>query len=112
MYMNNLISPSMVKSQSNLLIKYIVLFKFLPTNLGMLGIDNFDAIINPPQTSILSVGKIIKEPVVDLKTEQIVPGSTMSVNLSVDHRAIDGALGAKFLDRIAFYLESPLRIFH
>ena len=78
----------------------------------MLGIDNFDAIINPPQTSILSVGKIIKEPVVDLKTDQIVPGSTMSVNLSVDHRAIDGALGAKFLDRIAFYLESPLRIFH
>ena len=85
---------------------------FSISNLGMLGIDNFDAIINPPQTSILSVGKIIKEPVVDLKTEQIVPGSTMSVNLSVDHRAIDGALGAKFLDRIAFYLESPLRIFH
>ncbi|MFL2823646.1 MAG: pyruvate dehydrogenase complex dihydrolipoamide acetyltransferase [Paracoccaceae bacterium] len=85
---------------------------FSISNLGMVGIDNFDAIINPPQASILAVGKIIKEPFVCEESNKIVPHNVMALNLSVDHRAIDGYLGAQFLDRISFYLESPLRLLH
>ncbi len=82
---------------------------FSISNLGMMGIDNFDAIINPPQASILAVGRILKEPVVD-QENQIRSCEMLSLNLSLDHRAIDGALGASFLERIAFYLENPLRL--
>ena len=75
-------------------------------------LDNFDAIINPPQASILAVGKISKEPFVCEESNKLVPHNIMALNLSVDHRAIDGYLGAQFLDRISFYLESPLRLLH
>ena len=85
---------------------------FSISNLGMVGVDNFDAIINPPQASILAVGKIIKEPFVCEESNKLVPHNRMALNLSVDHRAIDGYLGAQFLDRISFYLESPLRLLH
>ena len=85
---------------------------FSISNLGMVGVDNFDAIINPPQASILAVGKISKEPFVCEESEKLVPHNVMALNLSVDHRAIDGYLGAQFLDRISFYLESPLRLLH
>ncbi|MFL2806255.1 MAG: pyruvate dehydrogenase complex dihydrolipoamide acetyltransferase [Paracoccaceae bacterium] len=85
---------------------------FSISNLGMVGIDNFDAIINPPQASILAVGKIIKEPFVCEESNKVLPHNVMALNLSVDHRAIDGYLGAQFLDRISFYLESPLRLLH
>ena len=85
---------------------------FSISNLGMVGVDNFDAIINPPQASILAVGKIIKEPFVCGETNKLVPHNVMALSLSVDHRAIDGYLGAQFLDRISFYLESPLRLLH
>jgi len=83
---------------------------FSISNLGMMGVDNFDAIINPPQASILAVGKIVKEPFVCQESNKLIPHSVMALNLSVDHRAIDGYLGAQFLDRISFYLESPLRL--
>jgi pyruvate dehydrogenase E2 component (dihydrolipoamide acetyltransferase) len=80
---------------------------FAISNLGMFGIENFDAIINPPHGSILAVGAGQKKPIV--KTDGALASATkMSVTLSVDHRVIDGALGARFLSAIAGYIEKPL----
>ena len=80
---------------------------FAISNLGMFGIDNFDAVINPPHGSILAVGAGVKKPVV--KEDGTVGVATvMSVTLSVDHRVIDGALGAQFLDAIKSNLENPI----
>ena len=77
------------------------------SNLGMFGIENFDAVINPPHGSILAVGAGMKQPVV--KEDGSVGSATvMSMTLSCDHRVIDGALGALFLGSIAGYLENPL----
>ena len=75
------------------------------SNLGMFSIDNFDAIINPPNSSILAVGAI-KEEVIS-EGEVLSSCKQVSLTLSVDHRTIDGELGAKFLDRIVFYLQNP-----
>ncbi|MDC3108321.1 2-oxo acid dehydrogenase subunit E2, partial [Paracoccaceae bacterium] len=75
------------------------------SNLGMFSIDNFDAIINPPNSSILAVGAI-KEEVIS-ENEVLSSCKNLSLTLSVDHRTIDGELGAKFLDRIVFYLQNP-----
>jgi pyruvate dehydrogenase E2 component (dihydrolipoamide acetyltransferase) len=80
---------------------------FAISNLGMMGIENFDAVINPPQGSILAVGAGAKKPIVD-ENGDIVVATMMSMTLSVDHRAIDGALGAELLARISFYLENPI----
>ena len=80
---------------------------FAVSNLGMFGIDNFDAVINPPHGSILAVGAGVKKPVVG-KDGQIEAATIMSVTLSVDHRVIDGALGAQFLSAIAGFIEHPL----
>ena len=80
---------------------------FAISNLGMMGIDNFDAVINPPQGSILAVGAGIKKPVVGDDGELAV-ATVMSVTLSVDHRVIDGALGAQFLAAIKGNLENPV----
>lgn len=80
---------------------------FAISNLGMMGIDNFDAVINPPQASILAVGAGAKKPVVNADGELGI-ATVMSVTLSVDHRVIDGALGATFLAAIKGYLEEPL----
>ncbi|NNE80188.1 MAG: pyruvate dehydrogenase complex dihydrolipoamide acetyltransferase [Silicimonas sp.] len=80
---------------------------FAISNLGMFGIDNFDAVINPPHGSILAVGAGVKKPVVNADGELAV-ATVMSVTLSVDHRVIDGALGAAFLDAIKTNLESPI----
>ena len=80
---------------------------FAISNLGMMGIDNFDAVINPPQASILAVGAGAKKPVVNADGELAI-ATVMSVTLSVDHRVIDGALGATFLAAIKGYLEEPL----
>ena len=80
---------------------------FAISNLGMMGVENFDAVINPPQGSILAVGAGAKKPIVD-DNGDVVVATMMSMTLSVDHRAIDGALGAEFLARISFYLENPL----
>ncbi|QEW19804.1 Dihydrolipoyllysine-residue acetyltransferase component of pyruvate dehydrogenase complex [Marinibacterium anthonyi] len=80
---------------------------FAISNLGMFGIDNFDAVINPPHGSILAVGAGVKKPVVG-KDGEIAVATVMSVTLSVDHRVIDGALGAEFLKAIAENIENPL----
>jgi len=80
---------------------------FAISNLGMMGIENFDAVINPPHASILAVGAGIKKPVAD-ESGEITVKTVMSVTLSVDHRVIDGALGAQFLAEIKKNLENPL----
>jgi pyruvate dehydrogenase E2 component (dihydrolipoamide acetyltransferase) len=79
---------------------------FTISNLGMFGIDEFTAIINPPDACILAVGGIIQKPVV--KNGQIVVGNTMKVTLSCDHRVVDGASGAQFLQTLKSILEEPL----
>jgi len=80
---------------------------FAISNLGMMGVENFDAVINPPHGSILAVGAGMKQPVVN-DNGNLGIATVMSMTLSVDHRAIDGALGAKFLAKISDYLENPL----
>ena len=80
---------------------------FSISNLGMMGIDNFDAVINPPQGAILAVGAGVKKPVV-MKDGSIGVATVMSVTLSVDHRVIDGALGAEFLKVVVELLENPI----
>ncbi|MEC9196686.1 MAG: pyruvate dehydrogenase complex dihydrolipoamide acetyltransferase [Pseudomonadota bacterium] len=80
---------------------------FAISNLGMFGIDNFDAVINPPHGAILAVGAGVKKPVVNAAGE-IEVATVMSVTLSVDHRVIDGALGAELLTAIAENLENPM----
>ena len=82
---------------------------FTISNLGMFGIDQFTAIINTPDACILAVGGIAQEPVV--KNGQVVPGNVMNVTLSCDHRVVDGASGAAFLQTLKAYLEDPLRMF-
>ena len=79
---------------------------FAISNLGMFGVDNFDAIINPPHAAILAVGAGVAKPIV--KGGAVVVGTVMSVTLSVDHRVIDGALGAQLLTAIKDNLENPL----
>jgi pyruvate dehydrogenase E2 component (dihydrolipoamide acetyltransferase) len=81
---------------------------FSVSNLGMLGIKDFCAIINPPEAAILAVGTVRKEPVV--KDDKVVVGQRMSITLSCDHRVIDGALGAKVLQAIVGILERPISL--
>ena len=71
----------------------------------MYGIESFCAIINPPQAAILAVAGVVDEPVV--RGGQIVPGKTMRVTLSADHRVVDGATGAEFLRTLKGLLEKP-----
>ncbi|MGP3696029.1 pyruvate dehydrogenase complex dihydrolipoamide acetyltransferase [Rhodobacter sp. NSM] len=80
---------------------------FAISNLGMFGVENFDAVINPPHGSILAVGAGIRKPVVG-KDGAIGTATMMSMTLSVDHRVIDGALGAEFLKAIVENLENPI----
>jgi pyruvate dehydrogenase E2 component (dihydrolipoamide acetyltransferase) len=80
---------------------------FAISNLGMMGIDNFDAVINPPHGAILAVGAGVKKPVVNTNGDVGV-ATVMSVTLSVDHRVIDGALGAELLAAIKDTLEAPM----
>ena len=79
---------------------------FTISNLGMFDIDNFTAIINLPDACILAVGSIVNKPVV--KNGVVVPGNTMKLTLSCDHRVVDGAVGAQFLQTLKSYLEQPL----
>jgi pyruvate dehydrogenase E2 component (dihydrolipoamide acetyltransferase) len=81
---------------------------FTISNLGMFGIDQFTAIINPPDACILAVGGIAQEPVV--LNGQVVPGNVMNVTLSCDHRVVDGATGSAFLQTLKSLLEEPLRM--
>ncbi|MFP3023503.1 MAG: pyruvate dehydrogenase complex dihydrolipoamide acetyltransferase [Wolbachia sp.] len=79
---------------------------FTISNLGMFGIKTFSAIINPPQSCIMAVGASKKQPVVIGEKMEIA--EIMTVTLSVDHRAVDGALGAKFLNAFKYYIENPV----
>lgn len=81
---------------------------FSISNLGMFGIETFTSIINQPNSAILSVGAIIEKPIV--KDGQIVVGNTMKLSLACDHRVVDGATGAQFLQTLRTYLESPLTL--
>jgi pyruvate dehydrogenase E2 component (dihydrolipoamide acetyltransferase) len=82
---------------------------FAVSNLGMYGIDNFDAVINPPHGGILAVGSGVKKPVVDADGA-VTTATVMSATLSVDHRVIDGALGAELLQAIVDGLENPIAL--
>ncbi|MEN8775735.1 MAG: pyruvate dehydrogenase complex dihydrolipoamide acetyltransferase [Polaribacter sp.] len=79
---------------------------FTVSNLGMFGIDNFTSIINQPNSAILSVGAIVQKPVV--KNGQIVVGNTMNLTLTCDHRTVDGAVGAQFLQTLKTFIENPV----
>jgi len=79
---------------------------FTISNLGMFGIEEFTAIINPPDACILAIGAIRQTAVV--KNNQVVPGNVMKVTLSCDHRVVDGATGAAFLQTLKAYLENPV----
>lgn len=79
---------------------------FTVSNLGMFGIQSFTSIINQPNSAILSVGAIVEKPVV--KNGQIVVGNTMTVTLACDHRTVDGATGAQFLQTLKSYIENPV----
>ena len=80
---------------------------FAISNLGMFGVDNFDAVIDPPHGAILAIGAGKKKPVVEANGRLGV-ATVMSVTMSVDHRVIDGALGAQLLEKIVQNLENPL----
>ncbi|MFI8379262.1 pyruvate dehydrogenase complex dihydrolipoamide acetyltransferase [Leeuwenhoekiella sp. NPDC079379] len=79
---------------------------FTISNLGMFGITNFTSIINQPNSAILSVGAIIEKPVV--KDGKIVVGNTMTLSMACDHRTVDGATGAQFLQTLKMYIENPI----
>ena len=81
---------------------------FTVSNLGMFGIQEFTSIINQPNSAILSVGAIEKKPVV--RADEIVVGSTMKLTLACDHRTVDGATGAQFLQTLRLYIENPIRL--
>lgn len=81
---------------------------FTVSNLGMFGVEDFTAIINPPDACILAIGGIKETPVV--KNGQVVPGNVMKVTLSCDHRAVDGAIGAAFLKTLKGLMEDPVRL--
>ena len=81
---------------------------FTVSNLGMFGIDEFTSIINQPNSAILSVGAIVQKPVV--KEGEIVVGNTMKLTLACDHRTVDGATGALFLQTLKEYIENPIRL--
>ena len=83
---------------------------FTISNLGMFGIQDFTSIINQPNGAILSVGAIVKKPIV--KDERIVIGNTMKLTLACDHRTVDGATGAQFLNTLREYIENPLKWFY
>lgn len=79
---------------------------FTISNLGMFGIESFTSIINQPNSAILSVGAIVEKPVV--KDGQVVPGHTMKLTMACDHRTVDGATGAQFLQTLKGYIENPV----
>ena len=81
---------------------------FTVSNLGMYDVENFAAIINPPEGAILAVGSIVEKPVVE--NGQIVVGHTMKVTMSCDHRVVDGAIGAQFLQSFKRIMENPLSL--
>ena len=82
---------------------------FTISNLGMFGIETFTSIINQPNSAILSVGAVVQKPVV--KNGEIVVGNTMKLTLAADHRTVDGATGAAFLQTLKGFIENPVSMF-
>ena len=82
---------------------------FTISNLGMYGVDDFAAIINPPQAAILAVGAVRRVPVVNVDG-QLMAGTRMKVTISADHRVTDGAEAASFLQALKAVLEQPMRL--
>lgn len=80
---------------------------FSISNLGMYGINNFNAIVNPPQSCILAIGAGIKKPIIN-ENDEIEIATIMNLTLSCDHRSVDGAVGAKFLNALKKYVENPI----
>jgi pyruvate dehydrogenase E2 component (dihydrolipoamide acetyltransferase) len=78
---------------------------FTISNLGMFGVDNFTAIINPPNSAILACGAALEQPVV--LNHQLVVGWEMAATLSLDHRVIDGAMASKYLQSLKQFVEGP-----
>jgi pyruvate dehydrogenase E2 component (dihydrolipoamide acetyltransferase) len=78
---------------------------FTVSNLGMFGVENFTAIINPPNSAILACGAALKQPVV--RDDQLTIGFEMTATLSLDHRVIDGAMAARWLNTLKALLENP-----
>jgi pyruvate dehydrogenase E2 component (dihydrolipoamide acetyltransferase) len=76
------------------------------TNLGSYGVDAFSAIINPPQALIVSVGAVVKKPVVK-EDDTIAVGQRMTIGISADHRVIDGAIGAEYIAEVRRLIETP-----
>jgi pyruvate dehydrogenase E2 component (dihydrolipoamide acetyltransferase) len=81
---------------------------FSISNLGMFGIDEFAAVINPPEGAILAVGQVREVPVVE--SGAVVAGQRMAMTLSCDHRVVDGAIGASFLAELRRLIEHPMRV--
>ncbi len=81
---------------------------FTVSNLGMLGVEEFAAIINPPEAAILAVGTIVEKPVVE--NGRIVAGNRLKLTLSCDHRVVDGAVGAQFMQEVKLILENPWKL--
>lgn len=77
------------------------------SNLGSYGIRSFSAVINPPQAVILSIGAIVKKPVLNAQ-DQVVPGHRLAISLSADHRVVDGVIGAQYLAELRQLLENPV----
>jgi pyruvate dehydrogenase E2 component (dihydrolipoamide acetyltransferase) len=86
----------------------MALSTFTVTNLGMFGVDNFTAIINPPNSAILACGASIEQPV--LLGGKIVPGIRMTATLSLDHRVVDGAMAARYLQTLKGLIEKPVML--
>lgn len=83
---------------------------FSISNMGMMGVDEFIAIINPPEAAILSIGTIVREPVVVGDTDEIAIRSRMKITIAADHRVLDGVVGARFLNEVKGSLEAPLTL--
>ena len=81
---------------------------FTISNLGMFGVDDFTAIINPPNSAILACGAAIEQPVV--RNHELAVGWEMAATLSLDHRVIDGAMAAKYLQALKVMIEEPMRL--
>jgi pyruvate dehydrogenase E2 component (dihydrolipoamide acetyltransferase) len=81
---------------------------FTISNLGMFGVEHFEAIINPPQAAILAVGATIEKPVV--REGRVVVGREMTLTLSADHRVVDGSVAAEFLATLKAIVQSPITL--
>ena len=81
---------------------------FTLSNLGMYGLDNFTAVINPPEAGVLALGAVRRVPTV--RDERIIPARQLSCVVSVDHRLVDGTVAAKFLSELKYLLENPARL--